>query len=74
MRVVPVTAVLCTGLVAGTTASAPVPDRVAAVPSTQVLVENDCVRVRYHDVAVGQPVPTHAPRASIDVLRSNRAG
>ncbi|HYM41196.1 MAG TPA: hypothetical protein VET46_00385 [Steroidobacteraceae bacterium] len=47
------------GLVAGTTASAPVPDRVGAVPGTKVLLENDCVRVQYHDVAVGQTVPMH---------------
>ena len=35
-------------------------DRVAIVPQTKVLFENDCVRVQYHDVAVGQKVPMHS--------------
>jgi quercetin dioxygenase-like cupin family protein len=35
-------------------------DRVAAVPGTKVLLENDCVRVQYHDVAVGQTIPMHS--------------
>ena len=35
-------------------------DRVAAVPETQVLLENECVRVQYHDVAVGRTIPMHS--------------
>lgn len=35
-------------------------DRVAVVPQTKVLFENDCVRVQYHDVAVGQKVAMHS--------------
>lgn len=35
-------------------------DRVAAVPETKVLLENECVRVQYHDVAVGQTIPMHS--------------
>jgi beta-alanine degradation protein BauB len=74
MRVLLVTAVTCAGLVAGTTASAPVPDRVAAVPDTKVLLENDCVRVQYHDVAVGQSVPMHShPAYVVYVLKPFKA-
>ena len=35
-------------------------DRVAVVPGTKVLLENGCVRVQYHDVAVGQTIPMHS--------------
>jgi quercetin dioxygenase-like cupin family protein len=35
-------------------------DRVAVVPGMEVLFENECVRVQYHDVAVGQKVPMHS--------------
>jgi quercetin dioxygenase-like cupin family protein len=35
-------------------------DRVVAVPDTKVLLENECVRVQYHDVAVGQTIPMHS--------------
>jgi quercetin dioxygenase-like cupin family protein len=35
-------------------------DRVAAVPETKVLLENECVRVQYHDVAVGKTIPMHS--------------
>jgi beta-alanine degradation protein BauB len=62
------------GLVAGATASSPVPDRVGAVPGTKVLLENDCVRVQYHDVAVGQTVPMHThPHYVIYALKPFKA-
>jgi quercetin dioxygenase-like cupin family protein len=35
-------------------------DRAKVVPGMKVLLENDCVRVQYHDVAVGQTVPMHS--------------
>jgi quercetin dioxygenase-like cupin family protein len=35
-------------------------DRVAAVPETKVLLENECVRVQYHDVPVGRTIPMHS--------------
>jgi quercetin dioxygenase-like cupin family protein len=35
-------------------------DRRAVVPEMQVLLENDCVRVQYHDVPVGQTIPMHS--------------
>lgn len=37
------------------------PDRVTADPATaDVLLENDCVRVQFHNVAVGQMIPMHS--------------
>ena len=36
-----------------------------AVPGMKVLLENDCVRVRYHDFAVGQSVPMHSHPAYV---------
>ncbi len=35
-------------------------DRQKVVPDMKVLFENDCVRVQYHDVAVGKSVPMHS--------------
>ena|SRR5437773_9425202 len=35
-------------------------DRATIVPGMKVLLDNDCVRVQYHDVAVGQKVPMHS--------------
>ena len=35
-------------------------DRKAIVPEMKVLLDNDCVRVQYHDVAVGQTIPMHS--------------
>lgn len=35
-------------------------DRAAVVPGMKVLLDNDCVRVQYHDVAVKQKVPMHS--------------
>ena len=35
-------------------------DRRDIVPEMKVLLENDCVRVQYHDVAVGQTIPMHS--------------
>jgi len=35
-------------------------DRASIVPGMKVLLENDCVRVQYHDVAVGQTIPMHS--------------
>jgi quercetin dioxygenase-like cupin family protein len=54
--------------------AAAVPDRVAAVPETRVLLENDCVRVQYHDVAVGQTAPMHShPHYVVYRLTPSRA-
>jgi quercetin dioxygenase-like cupin family protein len=35
-------------------------DRAVAVPGMKVLLENERVRVQYHDVAVGETVPMHS--------------
>jgi quercetin dioxygenase-like cupin family protein len=35
-------------------------DRAKAVPGMKVLLENERVRVQYHDVAVGETVPMHS--------------
>lgn len=49
-------------------------DRVAAVPETKVLLENGCVRVQYHDVAVGKTIPMHSqPNYVVYVLKSFKA-
>jgi quercetin dioxygenase-like cupin family protein len=74
MKAIPLTAVICAVLVGGAAASAPVPDRVTAVPGTKVLLENDCVRVQYHDVAVGATVPMHThPHYVVYVLKPFKA-
>ena len=49
-------------------------DRATIVPGMKVLLENECVRVQYHDVAVGQSVPMHShPGYVVYVLKSFRA-
>ena len=55
------------GLAAGIIASvlvvavrATAQDRAAIVPGMKVLLQNDCVRVQYHDVAVGKTIPMHS--------------
>ena len=53
-----VAAATSAGAAAATWATAQ--DRVAVVPGMKVLLDNDCVRVQYHDVAVGQKVPMHS--------------
>jgi beta-alanine degradation protein BauB len=74
MKLIPLSALICAALVGGATASPPAPDRVAAVPGTKVLFENECVRVQYHDVAVGQTIPMHAhPRYVIYTLKPFKA-
>ena len=35
-------------------------DRREVVPGMKVLLENECVRVQYHDVAVGGTIPMHS--------------
>jgi quercetin dioxygenase-like cupin family protein len=61
--------------VAGTNATWSIAqDRVAAVPETRVLLENDCVRVQYHDVAVGQTIPMHShPKYVVYVFKPFKA-
>src|SRR3982751_5566541 len=35
-------------------------DRATVVPGMKVLLDNECVRVQYHDVGVGETVPMHS--------------
>jgi len=35
-------------------------DRAKVVPDMKILLDNDCVRVQYHDVAVGETTPMHS--------------
>lgn len=49
-------------------------DRAVAVPDMKVLMENQCVRVQYHDVAVGEKTPMHShPDYVVYVLTSYKA-
>jgi len=40
-------------------------DRAAVVPEMKVLLENERVRVQYHDVAVGETTPMHSHPAYV---------
>jgi hypothetical protein len=58
-----------------TRAPSPAPlDRVGAVPGTKVLMENECVRVQYHDAGVGETIPMHThPAYVVYTLQAFRA-
>ena len=67
-----VAAATSAGAAAATWATAQ--DRVGVVPGMKVLLDNDCVRVQYHDVAVGQKVPMHShPNYVVYTLKSFKA-
>jgi quercetin dioxygenase-like cupin family protein len=40
-------------------------DRATVVPGMEVLLNNDCVRVQYHDVGVGESAPMHSHPAYV---------
>jgi hypothetical protein len=49
-------------------------DRASVIPDMKVLLENKCVRVQYHDVAVGQTAPMHShPNYIVYTLRPFKA-
>jgi quercetin dioxygenase-like cupin family protein len=49
-------------------------DRAAVVPGMKVLLNNECVRVQYHDAAVGQTIPMHShPNYVVYTLNPFRA-
>ena len=49
-------------------------DRQSVVPNMHVLLNNDCVRVQYHDVPVGQTIPMHShPAYVVYVLKPFKA-
>lgn len=57
-------------------ASSPVlaQDRAAAVPDMKVLLENDCVRMQFHDVAVGETTALHShPQYAVYVFNPYKA-
>jgi quercetin dioxygenase-like cupin family protein len=49
-------------------------DRAAAVPEMKVLLQNDRVRVQYHDVAVGQTTPMHSHPAYVAYVFQDYTG
>ena len=49
-------------------------DRAAAVPEMQVLLQNDRVRVQYHDVAVGETTPMHSHPAYVAYVFGDYTG
>jgi beta-alanine degradation protein BauB len=61
----PWTVCLALGLVALTDASSSSQDRAAAVPDMKVLLQNERVRVQFHDVAVGETTPMHSHPAYV---------
>ena len=49
-------------------------DRAAAIPDMQVLLDNACVRMQFHDVAVGEKTPMHShPKYAVYVFNPYRA-
>ncbi len=49
-------------------------DRAAVVSDMKVLLENECVRMQFHDVAVGEKTPMHShPRYAVYVFNSYKA-
>ena len=54
--------------------ASPAQDRSVVVPGMEVLLNNDCVRVQYHDVPVGQTIPMHShPAYVVYVLKPFKA-
>jgi hypothetical protein len=49
-------------------------DRAAAVPDMRVLLDNECVRMQFHDVAVGERTPMHShPKYAVYVFNPYKA-
>ena len=59
--------VACLGLVSVLVTDAPShsQDRALAVPDMKILLQNEHVRVQYHDVKVGETTPTHSHPAYV---------
>ncbi len=58
-------ALACLVVVLGVGVPSHAQDRAVAVPEMQVLLQNDRVRVQYHDVAVGETTPMHSHPAYV---------
>jgi len=56
---------LLAGFAATLSSSSAAQDRALVVPGMKVLLNNDCVRVQYHDVGVGQTAPMHSHPAYV---------
>jgi quercetin dioxygenase-like cupin family protein len=49
-------------------------DRANAVPDMRVLLDNECVRMQFHDVAVGEKTPMHShPKYAVYVFNPYKA-
>ena len=49
-------------------------DRATAIPDMKVLLENECVRMQFHDVAVGASTPMHShPKYAVYVFNPYKA-
>ena len=71
-RPIGITFAVCLAGAIATSSSAQ--DRAAVVPGMKVLMNNDCVRVQYHDVAVGKSIPMHShPAYVVYALNSFKA-
>ena len=56
------------------TAVALAQDRAVVVPGMKVLLENECVRVQFHDAAVGETIPMHShPNYVVYTMRPFKA-
>ena len=76
MTKIPTSSLVATLLVASVmlTVNAVGQDRAKVIPGMKVLMENKCVRVQYHDVAVGQTAPMHShPNYIVYTLRAFKA-
>ena len=61
-------------IIASLASSAQSQDRTTVVPGMEVLLNNECVRVQYHDVAVGGTIPMHShPAYVVYVLKPFKA-
>lgn len=61
-------------LVSGLAVRISAQDRATVIPGMKVLLENECVRVQYHDVGVGQTAPMHShPNYVVYTLRPFKA-
>ena len=64
----------CAGVLLMIEAPSGAQDRAAVVPDMKVLLENDRVRVQYHDVAVGETTPLHSHPAYVAYVFNAFAG
>ena len=67
-------ALLCVAAICILTRAAFAQDRATVVSDMKVLLENDCVRMQFHDVAVGEKTPLHShPKYAVYVFNPYKA-